>query len=130
MIFCSNDDPIFGHVSLDSADELWSSSKVGSGPVKLFPLSVDSPSLGLGLSNNASEDIEIKTEHDQHEDQPFTPGCSKWSDSTSPNLQHVHGFMDEVGNAAAMSKPITKDQVWTIIAQFHQSLTVSYFFFA
>lgn len=49
--FCSNDDPIFGQVSLSDTDELWSSSSkdLHSSPRKLFP-TVESKNLDSGSS--------------------------------------------------------------------------------
>ncbi|KDO41923.1 hypothetical protein CISIN_1g0050322mg, partial [Citrus sinensis] len=53
----SNDDPIFGNVSLGTA-ELWSSSNdVTNSPIKSFPLSEDHPNLELGALNNTSEHV-------------------------------------------------------------------------
>ncbi|XVE52266.1 hypothetical protein DITRI_Ditri02bG0109400 [Diplodiscus trichospermus] len=74
----SNEDPIFGNVSLGSADELWPSSKeVTNSPGKSFPTSVDSPSPGLGALRSASEHSEIKREYEQKDNQLFILSCGE-----------------------------------------------------
>ncbi|KAK9282629.1 hypothetical protein L1049_010848 [Liquidambar formosana] len=116
----SNDDPIFGHVSLDNADELWSSSKdVSNSPVKSFPLSADSPSLGFGVSKNASEHFEIKKEYVQDEDHSLPPGHGKTSDPASHGLQKVHAITDQatldaVEKTATSNSPTAAENLLTL----------------
>ncbi|KAL2337153.1 hypothetical protein Fmac_011599 [Flemingia macrophylla] len=61
----SNDDPIFGHVSLDNSNELWSSKDVSNNPA---PLLLDTPS-SSGALRNRTEPLEIKEEYVQCDDQ-------------------------------------------------------------
>ncbi|XVF24413.1 hypothetical protein REPUB_Repub13aG0125800 [Reevesia pubescens] len=86
----SNDDPIFGNVSLGSADELWSSSKeVTNSEGKSFPMTMGSPSLGLGELRSASEHLEIKREYEQQDNQSFTLSYGKLDGSTSHALHNL-----------------------------------------
>lgn len=111
MIFCSNDDPIFGHVSLGSADGLWSSSKdVTNSPVKSFPLSEDSPSLELGALKNTSAHVEVKSEFDHPDDQFLTLSHGKLN-NPARDLQNAHPILDNVEYAGGKSKPVGKEQV-------------------
>lgn len=105
----SNDAPVFGNASLGNADELWSSST--NSPVKSFPLSVDSPSLGLGALRNTSEHFEIKTEHVEHEDQSSTPAYGIMNHPSSHGQQNTCATMDQVEYGGGKSKPIMKDQI-------------------
>ncbi|KAM7476858.1 hypothetical protein LguiB_024101 [Lonicera macranthoides] len=67
----SKDDPMFGHVSLCNADEIWLPSKnIPTSPEKSFHLSIDSPSLGLGASRGTSDHFEAKAECMLDQDQP------------------------------------------------------------
>ncbi|KAK6271472.1 hypothetical protein POUND7_008570 [Theobroma cacao] len=101
----SNDDPIFGNVSLGSADDLWSSSKeVTNSAAKSFPTTVDSPSLGLGALRSTSENLEVKREYEQQDNQPFTLSYEKLDGSTSHGLHHVEFAGDE-------SKSIIEEQM-------------------
>lgn len=111
-IIFSNDGPTFGHPSLGNTDELLSSSKDDS-TVKSIPLSADSPSLGLGVSRNASEQFNIKTEFTQDEDHSFTPGHERMSDPRSPGLHNVYSF-----TAGDKCKPTVKEQTtWDMVGQ-------------
>uniref|UniRef100_A0A2N9FEZ4 Protein LNK2 n=1 Tax=Fagus sylvatica TaxID=28930 RepID=A0A2N9FEZ4_FAGSY len=108
----SNDDPIFGHASLGNDDELWPSSKdVVNSPVKTFPISVDSLSLGSGELRNASEKIEIKTEYvEQDDDQSFTIGYGKIKAPACHGMQNAHAISDRVECAGDKSNTIVKEQ--------------------
>ncbi|GMI80319.1 NIGHT LIGHT-INDUCIBLE AND CLOCK-REGULATED GENE 2 [Hibiscus trionum] len=86
----SNDDPIFGNVSLGTADELWSSSKeVTNCPGKSFPTTVDSPSLALGALKSTSENLEVKRENKQEDNLFITLNYGKLDGSTSHGLRNV-----------------------------------------
>lgn len=76
MTSCSTEDPIFGHASLGSADELWSKD-VTSSPEKSFPLSVDNPSLGIGAPKVTSEHFEVKSDYLSDQNQSFGPAYEK-----------------------------------------------------
>ncbi|OAY53472.1 hypothetical protein MANES_04G165400v8 [Manihot esculenta] len=107
----SNDDPIFGTVSLSNADELWSSSKdVTNSPGKSFPIYAASPSLGLGPLRNTSESSEIKSECIQDDDQTYTLDYGKVNDPASHGLQNACAVFDHVKYAGGKSKPTVKEQ--------------------
>uniref|UniRef100_A0A2P2L5P6 Uncharacterized protein MANES_04G165400 n=1 Tax=Rhizophora mucronata TaxID=61149 RepID=A0A2P2L5P6_RHIMU len=111
VIFCSNDDTIFGDVSLGNGDELWSSSKdTTNSSVKSFPLSLDSPNLGLGALRNTSGSFEIKREYVQEDDQPFSLGHGKGNDHVCHGLQNANGIMNNVVCVGDDSKPLAKEQ--------------------
>ncbi|KAL4333256.1 hypothetical protein GQ457_07G019500 [Hibiscus cannabinus] len=85
----SNDDPIFGNVSLGSASELWSSSKeVTDCPGKSFPRTVDFPGLEIGALKSASEHLEIKSEYEQQNNQLFSLSYGKLDGFTSHGLHN------------------------------------------
>ncbi|KAK8643239.1 hypothetical protein V6N13_012543 [Hibiscus sabdariffa] len=85
----SNDDPIFGNVSLGSASELWSSSKeVTDCPGKSFPRTVDFPGLEIGALKSASEHLEIKSEYEQQDNQSFSLSYGKLDGFTSHGLHN------------------------------------------
>lgn len=107
----SNDDPLFGNVSLGNADELWSSSKdVANSPVKPFPMSMGSPSLVSGELRNASEPFENKTSCLQHDDLSFTAAHGKIKDSALHDVQNALEISDHVEYALRKSKRIDKEQ--------------------
>ncbi|GER28545.1 hypothetical protein STAS_04343 [Striga asiatica] len=57
----SNNDPIFGDLSVDNADELWPSSKdLTSSHIDSNPLSADSSDLPIGAFRNSVKQSEIK----------------------------------------------------------------------
>lgn len=99
---------MFGNASLGNADELWSSST--NSPVKSFPLSVDSPSLGLGAQSNTSEHFAVKIEHVEHEDQSSTPAYGIMNHPSSHG-QNACENMDRVEYGGGKTKPTVKDQV-------------------
>ncbi|KAJ9190586.1 hypothetical protein P3X46_001772 [Hevea brasiliensis] len=107
----SNDDPIFGTVSLSNADELWSSSKdATNSPGKSFPIYAGSPSLGLGPLKNTSENSEIKSECVQDDDHTYTLDYGKLNDPASHGLQNACAVLDHVKYAGGKSKPTVKEQ--------------------
>lgn len=106
---------MFG-TSLGNADELWSSST--NSPVKSFPLSMDSPSLGLGAMRNTTEHFEIKTEHIEHKDQSSIPAYGIMNHPSSHGRKNTCATMDQVEYGGGKSKPIIKDQVCTENVQY------------
>lgn len=119
----SNDDPIFGHASLGSSEELWSSSKnVTSSPEKSLPLSVDSPSLGVGELKSTSEPLEVKADYLPDEKSLgsdlnlFTSNASGDSNSCIENTKYAIGrstlsvkqktAMEMVGGSTVFDLPI------------------------
>ncbi|XP_068328655.1 protein LNK2-like isoform X1 [Pyrus communis] len=107
----SNDDTIFGNVSLGNADELWSSTRdAADSPIKAFPVSSDSPSFTSGAVTNASEYLEIKTDYIQKDNQSITPGYGKMDYSASYGLQNAHAALDHVEYAGGKSKTMEKEQ--------------------
>ncbi|XP_038889673.1 protein LNK2 isoform X2 [Benincasa hispida] len=62
----SNDDPIFGQVSLHDADELWSSSSkdLRNSPMKLFP-TVESQNLDSGVDTEKIKNPEYSKQNEQ-----------------------------------------------------------------
>ncbi|KAB2621000.1 hypothetical protein D8674_040203 [Pyrus ussuriensis x Pyrus communis] len=93
----SNDDTIFGNVSLGNADELWSSTRdAADSPIKAFPVSSDSPSFTSGAVTNASEHLEIKTDYIQKDNHY--------------GLQNPHAALDHVEYAGGKSKTMEKEQ--------------------
>ncbi|XVF82010.1 hypothetical protein PTKIN_Ptkin16aG0008600 [Pterospermum kingtungense] len=98
----SNDDQIFGNVSLGSADELWSSSKdVTNSLGKSFPTIVDSPA--VGALRSISDHLEVKRKYEQQEKQSFTLSYRKLDGSTSHGLHNVEFLGDK-------SKSIIEEQ--------------------
>ncbi|XP_059651960.1 protein LNK2 isoform X2 [Cornus florida] len=107
----SNDDSMFGHVSLANADELWSSSNdVTSTQEKSFPLSMDSPNLGSGALNRTTENFEIKTEHMLYPDQSFTPAYEKINHPTSHPQQNGQANMSHIEYTGSESKTLKKEK--------------------
>ncbi|ESR33995.1 hypothetical protein CICLE_v10004446mg [Citrus x clementina] len=105
----SNDDPIFGNVSLGTA-ELWSSSNdVTNSPIKSFPLSEDHPNLELGALNNTSEHVVVKSEFEQQGNKSLTLSNGKLNDPAH-DLQSTHSTLDHVEYAGVKSMSFEKDQ--------------------
>ncbi|XVF82022.1 hypothetical protein PTKIN_Ptkin16aG0009400 [Pterospermum kingtungense] len=106
----SNDDQIFGNVSLGSADELWSSSKdVTNSLGKSFPTIVDSPA--VGALRSISDHLEVKRKYEQQEKQSFTLSYRKLDGSTSHGLHNVEfpgdkskSIIEEQTNAETVEK--------------------------
>lgn len=114
MKFCSNDDPIFGNVSLGTA-ELWSSSKdVSNSPIKSFPVSEDHPNLELGALNNTSEHMLVKSEFEQQGDKLLTLSNGKLN-NPAHDLQRTHSTLDHVEYAGGKIKSFEKEQVLKFI---------------
>ncbi|KAK7314219.1 hypothetical protein VNO77_39432 [Canavalia gladiata] len=91
----SNDDPIFGHVSLENSDELWSSKDVSNSTI---PTHLEAPSRASALRNR-SEPLEIKAEYVQHNGQSFSPIFKRIGDSSSHDIQNAHANTVNVGYA-------------------------------
>ncbi|KAM1811343.1 hypothetical protein ACFX12_027996 [Malus domestica] len=64
----SNDDTIFGNISLGNAEVLRSSRDATNSPIKVFLVSSDSWSFTSGAVTNASEHLEIKSDYIQKDD--------------------------------------------------------------
>ncbi|RAL45188.1 hypothetical protein DM860_014598 [Cuscuta australis] len=87
-IFC-NDDPIFGHASLPNTDELWSSTKdLPSSPEKHFPMSIESPNLGLGELRSTIENFETEEEYILDQYQPFSRAYDEVN-NIAPNVSEM-----------------------------------------
>ncbi|KAE8669887.1 hypothetical protein F3Y22_tig00112215pilonHSYRG00222 [Hibiscus syriacus] len=83
----SNDDPIFGNVSLGSADGLWSSSKeVTNSPGKSSLTNLDYPNPAL---RSTSGHLEVQRGYERQENQSFTLSYGKLDDSTSHGLHNL-----------------------------------------
>lgn len=105
VIFCSNDDPIFSHVNLDNAGELWSSKDVSDSPA---PMSLDTPSPAGGLRNR-SEPLEIKADSFHCNDQSFTLSYEKIRGSSFHDIQNVHAVTSDMKYAGGRCKPAGKE---------------------
>lgn len=106
VIFCSNDDPIFGHTSLSNTEELWPSSKdLTSSPDKSIPMSIDSPSLGLGALRSTSEKFETKAEYMLDRNQPFARAYGEVNNITPNVSETLHAY------AGGKNFPIMKEKV-------------------
>ncbi|XP_061350014.1 protein LNK2-like isoform X2 [Gastrolobium bilobum] len=102
----SNDDPIFGHVSLESSDELWSSKDVSDSPVTIL-LEAPSPASAL---RNRTEPLEVKAEYVQRNDQSFSFSFKRIGDSSSHDTQNAHATTVSAGYARGRSIPTEKEQ--------------------
>lgn len=111
VIFCSNNEPVFGHISLGNADELWSSSKdTTNRQDKAVFLSVGSPGLECTALNNTSKHSG-SSEYMLDEDKSPTPGYEKVNDLTYDVSGRVQTNIDHLGNAATTNKIFMKDKV-------------------
>ncbi|XP_045819855.1 protein LNK2 isoform X3 [Trifolium pratense] len=102
----SHDDPIFGNVSLENSDELWSAKDVSNNQAHV-PLDAPSPTDAL---RNKSEPFEIKEEHGHCNDQSFSPSYEKISGPAYQSIQNSHTTTDNVECAGDRSKPTGKEQ--------------------
>ncbi|KAK7323322.1 hypothetical protein VNO77_26790 [Canavalia gladiata] len=102
----SNDDPIFGHVSLDNSDELWPSNDVSNNPAPL-PLDTPSPS---GALRNRTEPLEIKEEYVQCNDESLHLSYEKMGGPASQVIRNSLTITANVENAGIRSKPTGKEQ--------------------
>lgn len=120
--FCSNDDPIFGHVSLENSDELWSSKDVSNIPV---PVPLDAPS-PAGALRNRSEPFEVKEKHVQCNDQSFSHSYEKIGGPASQVMQNSYTTTANEECAGVRSKPTGKEQqVCQVNFHNHHSLLFS-----
>lgn len=111
--FCSNDDPIFGHASLDSSNELWSSKDVSN---NVAPLPLDTPS-SSGALRNRTESLEIKEEYVQCSDESLDLSNEKIGGPGSQVIENSCTTTANVGNGGVRSKPTGKEQQ---VCQFSQ----------
>ncbi|TKY68256.1 hypothetical protein E2542_SST04492 [Spatholobus suberectus] len=102
----SNDDPIFGHVSLENSDELWSSKDVSNNTV---PILLEAPSPATALRNR-SEPLEIRAEYVQQNDQSFSPRVRRIGDSSSHDIQNAPANTFNVGYPRDRIIPAEKEQ--------------------
>ncbi|TKY49687.1 hypothetical protein E2542_SST27129 [Spatholobus suberectus] len=102
----SNDDPIFGHVSLDNSNELWSSKDVSNNPA---PLPLDTPSSSSALRNR-TEPLEIKEEYVQCNDESLDLSYEKIGGPASQVIQNSCTITANVGSDGVRSKPTGKEQ--------------------
>ncbi|CAI8596009.1 unnamed protein product [Vicia faba] len=102
----SNDDPIFGHASLDNSDELWSAKDVSNDQA---PASLDVPNHTDTLRNRSGH-FEIKEEHIHSSDQSFSLSYEKVSGPAYQSIQNSHTTTDNVGSAGDRSKLTGKEQ--------------------
>ncbi|KAI8545956.1 hypothetical protein RHMOL_Rhmol07G0078100 [Rhododendron molle] len=108
----SDDDQIFGHVSLGKDDRPWSSFKESTCTAeKSFPLCMDSTSLDLGTAGSTSGHFKIKTEYVQDQDQSFTQGFGKMSFLSSHAQNNVHARAHQVDFMGGTSKFVAKEKV-------------------
>lgn len=119
MIFCSNDDPVYSHVSLDNGGELWSSKDVSNSSASM---SLDTPSLAGGLRNR-SEPSEIKAGYIQCNDQLLALNCEKIADPASHDIQNPHAITAVMKYAGGRLKPAGNEhQVCQVNLQHERSL--------
>lgn len=112
MIFCSNEDQIFGYGSLGSADELWSSSKdVTSSPERSIPQSDDSPRLELGTLRSTSEQLSVQGEYLSDRSHCFTPGYDNKKLLTSSVLRDINSCAGNVEYDGSNSKISVAEKV-------------------
>jgi len=111
--FCSNDESLYGGANLDSADELWSSSKnVTFSPIKSVSGCADSPTLRSKPLICASEGVEVKAEYVQP-DHSVRLAYKEMNDHASPHLQHSQ-ILKKVEDPVGMSKAGLDNQVSTV----------------
>ncbi|KAK8469248.1 hypothetical protein PHAVU_005G029800 [Phaseolus vulgaris] len=102
----SNDDPIFGHVSLDNSNDLWSSKDVSNNPA---PLTLDPPS-SSGALRNRTDPLEIKEEYVQCNDKSLDLSYEKIGIPASQVLQNSCAITANVANYEVRRKPTGKEQ--------------------
>ncbi|KAK7343143.1 hypothetical protein VNO80_26106 [Phaseolus coccineus] len=102
----SNDDPIFGHVSLENSAELWSSKDTSNCSV---PIHLEAPTQA-SASRNSSEPLEIKTEYVQQNGQSFSPSFKRIGDSSSHDIQNAPGNTFNEGYSGDRVTPAEKEQ--------------------
>ncbi|KAH1159595.1 hypothetical protein AAZX31_11G181200 [Glycine max] len=102
----SNDDPIFGHASLDNSNELWSSKDVSKNAA---PLPLDTPS-SSGALRNRTEPLEIKEEYAQCSDESLDLNNEKIGGPASQVIENACTITAKVGNDGVRSKPPGKEQ--------------------
>ncbi|CAJ1959005.1 unnamed protein product, partial [Sphenostylis stenocarpa] len=103
----SNDDPIFGHVSLDNSNELWSSEDVSNN--NLAPLPLDTPN-SSGALRNGTDPLEIKEKYVQCNDKSLDLSFEKIGDLASQVIQSSCTGTASRGNDRVRSKHTGKEQ--------------------
>lgn len=111
MIFCSNQDPLFGNMSVGQADELWSPSKdVTSSPLGTTPLSGDSSDPPFGALRASIDQSEVKAdEYMLDSSQPL--GYKKPSENPSQVPQDVQASLDIIEHFGGKSNLLGKEKV-------------------
>ncbi|XP_073224411.1 protein LNK2 isoform X4 [Cicer arietinum] len=102
----SNDDPIYGHVSLDNSDELWSSKDVSNNQA---PVLLDTPSPTDALRNRSGP-LDIKEEHGHCNDRSFSLSYENISGPTYQSIQNSPTTTANVERAGDRRKPTGKEQ--------------------
>ncbi|KAM7272860.1 hypothetical protein ACFE04_027524 [Oxalis oulophora] len=113
-----DDDPIFGHVSLDSTDELRLSSKDvtnNNNPAKSFPVTIKSSSFESGPSRDTYQHLDTKIEYKPSDDPPFIPNNDLKSG------RNIHDQVEYRGGPGGKSKPTTKEKVKPLHIEFSSS---------
>ncbi|KAL2971894.1 hypothetical protein AAZX31_15G223600 [Glycine max] len=105
-IFSNDDDPIFGHVSLENSDELWSSKDVSNSTV---PILLETPNPTSALRNR-SVPLEIKAEYVQQNDRSFSPRFKRIGDSLSHDIEKAPANIFNVGYDRDRIAPADKEQ--------------------
>lgn len=88
---------------------------MSNSPVKSFTLSAESPSLELGVLDNTSDHVEIKSEYEQ-DDQSLTVSHGKLN-SSSFNLQNAHAMLDHAEYPGGNFKSTAKEQVTEVCSR-------------
>lgn len=110
VIFCSNQDPLFGNMSAGHDDELWSPSKdVTSSPLGTTPLSGDSTEPSFGALRAAINQSEVKAEY--MPDTSQTLGYEKLNEITSCAPQDVQASLDIIEHFGGKSNLLGKQKV-------------------
>ncbi|CAK8564607.1 unnamed protein product [Lathyrus sativus] len=102
----SNEDPIFGHESLDNSDELWSAKDASNDQA---PASLDAPNPTDALRSRSGH-FEIKEEHIHCSDQSFSLSYEKISGPAYQSIQNSHTTTDNVECAGDRCKLTGKEQ--------------------
>ncbi|KAG8363698.1 hypothetical protein BUALT_Bualt19G0049500 [Buddleja alternifolia] len=109
----SNNDPIFGDLSVGNTDELWTSSKdVSSSPLGPTPLNGDSSDLALGPLRTSSDRSEIKAQYMLDPSQSFVSGYEKSNEITSHAPQNLQASIDTIEHSGGKSKLLLKEKTF------------------
>ncbi|KAL3622608.1 hypothetical protein CASFOL_034019 [Castilleja foliolosa] len=97
----SNNDPIFGDMSVGNADELWPLSK---------DVTADSSDLPVGALRPSIEQSEMNARHMLDPSQSFISGYGKPNEIASPASQDVQASIDSIKNCGGNSKLLLKEK--------------------